>query len=43
MPITQEELEEKQQAALCEIFTQLRIRTGHDFTSYKRATILRGI
>lgn len=43
IPITQEELEEKQQAALREIFTQLRIRTGHDFTNYKRATILRRI
>ena len=32
-----------QQKALREIFTQLRLRTGHDFTNYKRATILRRI
>ncbi|HEY2847531.1 MAG TPA: CheR family methyltransferase, partial [Pyrinomonadaceae bacterium] len=31
------------QQALREIFTQLRLRTGHDFTNYKRATILRRI
>ena len=27
--------------ALRDIFTQLRVRTGHDFTNYKRATVLR--
>lgn len=32
-----------QQQALREIFTQLRIRTGHDFTNYKRPTLLRRI
>lgn len=32
-----------QQKALREIFTQLRIRTGHDFTNYKRPTLLRRI
>ena len=29
--------------ALMEIFTHLRMRTGHDFTNYKRATVLRRI
>jgi len=29
--------------ALRDIFTQLRVRTGHDFSNYKRATILRRI
>src|SRR6478735_2640946 len=43
IPVAQESLEESQQAALREIFTQLRIRTGHDFSNYKRATILRRI
>lgn len=34
---------ESQQRALSEIFTQLRIRTGHDFSNYKRPTLLRRI
>ncbi|MHA4845701.1 PAS domain S-box protein, partial [Flavitalea antarctica] len=34
---------ELHQQALRQIFTQLRIHTGHDFTNYKRATILRRI
>jgi two-component system CheB/CheR fusion protein len=34
---------EQQQQALREIFTQLRIRTGNDFSNYKRATLLRRI
>lgn len=34
---------EQQQQALREIFTELRIRTGHDFSNYKRATLLRRI
>jgi PAS domain S-box-containing protein len=34
---------ELQQQALREIFTQLRIRTGHDFSNYKRPTLLRRI
>src|SRR5205085_1315042 len=34
---------EDQQQALREIFTQLRLRTGHDFTNYKRPTLLRRI
>jgi two-component system CheB/CheR fusion protein len=29
--------------ALLDIFTQLRLRTGHDFSNYKRATMLRRI
>ena len=38
-----EKRSEQQQQALREIFTQLRIRTGHDFTNYKRPTLLRRI
>lgn len=29
--------------SLRDIFTQLRVRTGHDFSNYKRATVLRRI
>ncbi|WP_083891494.1 CheR family methyltransferase [Fibrella aestuarina] len=32
---------EDQQQALREVFTQLRLRTGHDFSNYKRPTLLR--
>jgi chemotaxis methyl-accepting protein methylase len=32
-----------QQQALRDIFTELRLRTGHDFTNYKRPTLLRRI
>jgi two-component system CheB/CheR fusion protein len=35
-----DEVEEHDQA-LMDIFTQMRIRTGHDFANYKRSTILR--
>ncbi len=35
--------EEEHEKALREIFTQLRGKTGHDFSNYKRATILRRI
>jgi two-component system CheB/CheR fusion protein len=38
-----EQRPEDQQHALREVFTQLRIRTGHDFTNYKRPTLLRRI
>jgi two-component system CheB/CheR fusion protein len=31
------------QQALIHIFTQMRVRTGHDFANYKRATVLRRI
>jgi PAS domain S-box-containing protein len=34
---------ERQQQALREIFTHLRVRTGHDFSNYKQATLLRRI
>ena len=34
---------EEQQHALRDIFTQLRVRTGHDFSNYKRGTVLRRI
>jgi two-component system CheB/CheR fusion protein len=34
---------ETQQKALRDIFTQLRVRTGHDFSNYKRSTVLRRI
>ena len=32
-----------QQQALREIFTELRVRTGHDFSNYKRPTLIRRI
>ncbi len=35
--------EEDQEQTLREIFTQLRLKTGHDFSTYKRATVLRRI
>jgi two-component system, chemotaxis family, CheB/CheR fusion protein len=34
---------EEQEKALRGILSQLRVRTGHDFTNYKRATVLRRI
>lgn len=34
---------EEQQKALREIFTELRVRTGHDFSNYKPPTLLRRI
>jgi two-component system CheB/CheR fusion protein len=34
---------EADEQALRDIFTQLRVRTGHDFSNYKRATVLRRI
>ncbi|MGF6849648.1 PAS domain S-box-containing protein [Chitinophaga sp. W3I9] len=34
---------ESQQQALREIFTQLKVKTGHDFSNYKRPTLLRRI
>ncbi len=43
IPVLQEDLQENQQAALREIFTLLRVRTNHDFSNYKRATVLRRI
>jgi two-component system CheB/CheR fusion protein len=40
-PLT--ESNEGSQQALRTIFTQLRVRTGHDFSNYKRPTLLRRI
>ena len=40
--VASEQAEDDDQA-LIDIFTHLRIRTGHDFTNYKRATVLRRI
>ena len=37
------EQNEAEKAALRDILTQLRVRTGHDFSNYKRATMLRRI
>ena len=37
------EIPRTDEQALIDIFTQLRIRTGHDFSNYKRGTILRRI
>ena len=34
---------EQQQLALREIFAQLRLQTGHDFSNYKRPTLLRRV
>jgi two-component system CheB/CheR fusion protein len=34
---------EDEQQALRQIFTEIRLRTGHDFTNYKRPTLLRRI
>ena len=42
IPEPQETLATDEQA-LRDIFTQLRMRTGHDFSNYKRATMLRRI
>ncbi|HVG17298.1 MAG TPA: chemotaxis protein CheB, partial [Chitinophagaceae bacterium] len=41
--IEPEKRPEPDQQALREIFTQLRVRTGHDFSNYKRPTLLRRI
>ncbi|MDT5294849.1 MAG: two-component system, chemotaxis family, CheB/CheR fusion protein, partial [Acidobacteriota bacterium] len=38
-----EERAETDEQALRDIFTQLRVHTGHDFANYKRATVLRRI
>jgi two-component system CheB/CheR fusion protein len=35
--------QEQQEKALREILTQLRMKTGHDFSNYKRTTLLRRI
>ncbi|PSR55932.1 hypothetical protein AHMF7605_21715 [Adhaeribacter arboris] len=43
IPVEAEKRPEQQQQALREIFTQLRLRTGHDFSNYKHPTLLRRI
>jgi PAS domain S-box-containing protein len=43
IPVDTENREEKEQNALRELFTQLRVRTGHDFSNYKRPTLIRRI
>lgn len=43
IPVDAEKRAETEQHALREIFTHLRLRTGHDFSNYKRPTILRRI
>jgi hypothetical protein len=43
IPVEVTERQDEQQHALRDIFTQLRVRTGHDFSNYKRATVLRRI
>jgi PAS domain S-box-containing protein len=43
IPVEIENRAEQQQQALREIFTHLRVRTGHDFSNYKQATLLRRI
>jgi two-component system CheB/CheR fusion protein len=43
IPVEAENGAEQQQHALREVFTYLRMRTGHDFSNYKQATLLRRI
>lgn len=43
LPEVAEEAPKTDEEALVDIFTQLRSRTGQDFSNYKRATILRRI
>jgi two-component system CheB/CheR fusion protein len=43
IPELPEEVPKTDEQALLDIFTQLRVRTGHDFSDYKRGTILRRI
>ena len=43
IPLEPESRDERQQLALREIFSHLRLRTSHDFTNYKRPTLLRRI
>ena len=43
IPTEPESRNETEQQALREIFAHLRLRTGHDFTNYKRPTLLRRI
>jgi two-component system CheB/CheR fusion protein len=43
IPVDADSRSEAQQRALSEIFALLRLRTGHDFSNYKRPTLLRRI
>ncbi|WP_148230614.1 CheR family methyltransferase [Chitinophaga pinensis] len=43
IPVDSEKRAEEEQHALREVFTHLRLRTGHDFSNYKRPTLLRRI
>ena len=43
IPAEAEQRPQDQQQALREVFSQLRVRTGHDFSNYKRPTLLRRI
>ncbi|HVG35299.1 MAG TPA: PAS domain S-box protein [Pyrinomonadaceae bacterium] len=43
IPLETLERPETDEQALRHIFTQLRVRTGHDFSNYKRSTVLRRI
>ena len=43
IPVEANERAETDEQALIQIFTTLRLRTGHDFRNYKRATVLRRI
>ncbi len=43
IPVEPRDRAEEDDQALREIFTLLRVRTGHDFSNYKRSTILRRI
>ncbi|MDQ3744204.1 MAG: PAS domain S-box protein [Acidobacteriota bacterium] len=43
VPVEALERPDTDEQALRQIFTQLRVRTGHDFSNYKRATVLRRI
>lgn len=43
IPLDSEERPEDQQQALRKVLSHLRIRTGHDFSNYKRPTLLRRI
>ena len=42
-PLHPDHGDENDEQALLDIFTNLRVRTGHDFSNYKRATVLRRI
>jgi chemotaxis methyl-accepting protein methylase/signal transduction histidine kinase len=41
IPVDEEKDAAADEQVLGQIFTQLRVRTGHDFSNYKRATVLR--